>query len=60
MDKTNFTAILQIALWRNDNMSELEIRELLADLVSNNTIKAGIGLSNYLNSIKFEEKSRIK
>lgn len=52
MNKTDFTAILQIALWRNEGMSELEIRQLLADLVNNETIKAGIKLSDYLNSIQ--------
>jgi len=51
MNKTNFTAVLQIALWKNDGMSELEIRKLLADLVSNETIQAGIKLCDYLNQI---------
>ena len=52
MNKFNFTAVLQIALWRNEGLSELEIRQLMADLVSDSTIKAGIGLCDYLNSIK--------
>ena len=52
MNKTNFTAILQVALWRNEGMSELEIRQLLSNLVSDGVIKAGIGLADYLNSIK--------
>lgn len=57
MDKTNFTAILQIVLWRNDGMSELEIRQLLADLVSNQTIQAGLKLCDYLNSIKLIQEA---
>jgi len=55
MNKYNFTAILQVALWRNDGMSELEIRQLLAELVSNDIIKAGIGLANYLNKIEIKQ-----
>lgn len=52
MDNEEFTAILQIALWKNEGMSELEIRKHLAKLVSNDIIKAGIKLCNYLQSIK--------
>lgn len=54
MKSKQFNAILQIALWRNDGMSELEIRQLLADLTSNEVIKAGIKLCEYLNSIKLK------
>jgi len=55
MNKVNFSAILQVALWKNEGMTELEIRKLLADLTSNYTIKAGIKLCDYLNSIRQEE-----
>jgi hypothetical protein len=34
MNKINFTAILQIALWKNEGISELEIRKLLADFAN--------------------------
>lgn len=54
MDKQDFTAILQVALWRNDGMSEVEIRQLLANLVNDKTIKAGIKLADYLNSINLK------
>lgn len=52
MNKQEFTAVLQVALWRNEGMSELEIRQLLSDLINDRTIKAGIKLCDYLNSIK--------
>lgn len=51
MDQTNFTAILQVALWKSEGMGELKIRQLLANLVSDNTIKAGLKLADYLNSM---------
>jgi len=54
MNKKEFTAVLQVALWRNDGRSELEIRQLLAELVSNDTIKAGIKLHDYLISLKIK------
>jgi len=54
MNNKDFTAVLQVALWRNDGMSELQIRQLLTDLVSNKTIKAGIKLHDYLNSLKIK------
>lgn len=50
MNKSDFTAILQVALWKNDGLSELEIRQLLANLCNNQTIKAGIKLCDFLNS----------
>ena len=56
MNNKKFTAVLQVALWRNDGMSELQIRQLLTDLVSNKTIKAGIKLHDYLNSLKIKWK----
>jgi hypothetical protein len=52
MNKENFTSVLQVALWRNEGKSELEIRQLLADLVNDRTIKAGIKLADYLNTMK--------
>lgn len=55
MNKTDFTAILQVALWRNDGLSELEIRQHLANLCSNDIIQAGIKLCDYLNSIKIRK-----
>ena len=52
MNKRNFTAILQVALWKYEGMSELEIRQHLALLVSTQIINAGLRLSDYLNSIE--------
>lgn len=52
MNKTNFTAILQVALWKNDGMDELEIRQYLSKLVSPQTINAGLNLFRYLDSIQ--------
>jgi len=54
MNNKEFTAILQIALWSFEGMSELEIRQHLAKLTSNEIIKAGINLCNYLKSIKLK------
>jgi len=54
MDKSTFTAVLQVALFKNEGLSELEIKHLLTDLVSNETIHAGIKLCDYLNSIKIK------
>jgi len=56
MNKTNFTAVLQVALWKNDGMSELEIRQHLAVLGSIKIINAGIKLQSYLNSLEDFEK----
>ena len=58
MNKTEFTAILQVALWRNEGMSELQIRQLLAELVSDSTIRAGLKLCDYLNSIEKMKNAR--
>ena len=52
MNKKDFTAVLQVALWRNEGMSELKIRQLISDLCSDQSIKAGIKLCDYLNSIQ--------
>lgn len=52
MDKTNFIGVLQVALWSYEGLSELEIRQLVADLVNSDVIKSGIQLSKYLQSIK--------
>lgn len=52
MNKKDFTAVLQVALWRNEGMSELEIRQLLFNLCSDQTIQAGIKLHDYLNQIQ--------
>ena len=54
MNKKDFTAVLQVALWRNEGMSELEIRQLLFNLCSDQTIQAGIKLHDYLNIIKWK------
>ncbi len=54
MNPKQFTAILQICLWRNEGMDELQIRQLIADLVSNDTIIAGIKLHKYLDEIKIK------
>jgi len=54
MNKKEFTAVLQVALWRNNGMSELEIRQLLADLASDDIIKAGNKLCDYLISLKIK------
>lgn len=54
MKKTDFTAVLQVALWRKDGMSELEIRQLIGKLYDDHIIKAGIKLHDYLNTIKNE------
>jgi len=50
LNKENFTAILQVALWRNEGLSELEIRQLLAELCSDKIIKSGLKLCDFLNS----------
>jgi len=55
MKQIDFTAVLQIALWRNEGMKETEIRELLAKLFSNEIIQAGISLCDYLNSVQLNE-----
>ena len=52
MNNEQFTAVLQVALWRNEGMSELKIRQLIADLIDDQIIKAGIKLCDYLKSIK--------
>ena len=54
MNPKQFTAILQVALWKNEGMSEIEIRQLLANLVSDEIIKSGIKLTDYLNSIEIK------
>jgi hypothetical protein len=54
MNKTNFTAILQVALWKQEGMDEIQIRQLIATLVSNNVILAGLKLADYLNQIKIK------
>lgn len=54
MNKKQFTAILQVCLWRNEGMSELEIRQHLANLVNDDVIKSGIKLCDYLNSISIK------
>ena len=54
MNDKKFTAVLQVALWRNDGMSELKIKKLLADSVSEEIIKTGIKLCDYIRSIKIK------
>jgi hypothetical protein len=56
MDKKDFTAILQVALWHYEGISELGIKNLLAELCSDEIIEAGIGLANYLNSITIKNE----
>ena len=55
MNKKDFTAILQVALWHNDGMSELQIRQKLVDFGSNEVITRGIRICNKLNSIELEQ-----
>lgn len=55
MNRRDFTAVLQVALWKSEGMSELEIRQLLSNLCSDETIQAGIKLNDYLNGIKIEK-----
>jgi len=52
VDKSDFTAVLQVALWRNEGMSELEIRQHLSNLVYDSTINAGLKLCEFLNGVK--------
>ena len=47
-----FAAILQVALWKQEGMNELEIRQLLAQIVRRGIISAGIKLQEYLSSLK--------
>jgi len=52
MNKKEFTAVLQIALWKNEGMSELEIRQYISNLVSDKIIVAGLKLCEFLNGVK--------
>ena len=52
MENKTFTAILQVALWKKNGMSELEIRHHLVRLCSGEVINAGIKLCDYLNSME--------
>jgi len=54
MIEKDFTAVLQVALWRSDGLTELQIRQLLFNLCSDQTIQAGIKLHNYLNLIEIK------
>ena len=60
MDQINYTAILQIALWKKEGMSELEIRQFLAKLVKDDVIQTGLKLSSFLDSIKISDKEDVK
>lgn len=55
MNKEEFVNILQVALWRKDGMGELEIRQLLVNVVTNEEIKEGIKLCDYLNSLELKK-----
>ena len=55
MNKKDFTAVLQVALWRNEGLSELEIRQLIAKLVDDSIIQAGIKLHDYLNALECKQ-----
>ena len=54
MDKKDFTAILQVALWRNDGMDELKMRQLLVEFGSNDVIKEGMELCDRLNAMEIK------
>jgi len=48
MNKQDFTGVLQVALWTQEGLTELEIRQLLAELCNDKTIKIGIKLCKFL------------
>lgn len=52
--KEDFTTILQVALWANDGMNELKIRQLLVDAGSNETIQEGMKLCRRLNALELK------
>jgi len=56
MNKKQFTAVLQVALWLNDDMKLEQVRKLFLDneIVPEEIIQAGIKLYEYLNSIKIK------
>jgi len=51
MNNKEFTAILQVALWKNEGIDEVKIRQLLPDF-NDNIIKSGIKFCEYLQAIK--------
>jgi len=56
MNKKQFTAVLQVVLWLNDDMKLEQVRKLFLDneIISEEIIQAGIKLHEYLNSIKIK------
>jgi len=52
MENKKFTTILQVALWKKEGMGELEIRQHLIGIGSNDEIQEGIKLYTYLEELK--------
>ncbi len=55
MNKKEFVNVFQIALLRKDGVGELEIRQLLVNVASNEEIQEGIKLCKQLNSLEIKK-----
>ena len=63
MNKTTFTAILQIALWRFEGMNQQKIKEIVANSqskVPKSVVQAGFQLCAYLKNLKINPENEVK